>query len=240
MSRMMKILCAAVALCMVLTLGAAFADEASYNAGTYTAISDGRNGPVIVTMTFSENAITDVVVDYQVETYHVGNIPMEIYPAQIVEYQTVNVDIVSGATISSVAMMDAVRTCVEMAGGDLSKLNAKVPTTQVAEDCEADVVVVGSGAAGMTAAIRAAEAGANVVLLEKLDILGGTSTFSIEAFGATEDPSMRHSATPFPAMRSMRASSRPTPQATPTRSVSSRMRTAPLSTGCTASAHPSP
>lgn len=187
MSRMMKILCAAVALCMVLTLGAAFADEASYNAGTYTAIGDGRNGPVIVTMTFSENAITDVVVDYQVETYHVGNIPMEVYPAQIVEYQTVNVDIVSGATISSVAMMDAVRTCVEMAGGDLSKLNAKVPTTQVAEDCEADVVVVGSGAAGMTAAIRAAEAGANVVLLEKLDILGGTSTFSIEAFGATED-----------------------------------------------------
>ncbi|MDO4492329.1 MAG: FAD-dependent oxidoreductase [Clostridia bacterium] len=182
-----KFLCTVMALSMAMPAGAAFADAATYTPGTYTSVAEGRNGPVIVSMTFSENAITDVTVDFERETYHVGNIPMELYPAQIVEHQTVNVDIVSGATISSVAMLDAVRSCVEKAGGDLSKLQAAIPTTQVAEDCATDVVVVGSGAAGMTAAIRAAEAGSKVILLEKLDILGGTSTFSIEAFGATED-----------------------------------------------------
>ena len=167
--------------------GSALAQETAYTPGTYTAISEGRNGPIVIQMDFSEDAITDVRVITHNETYNVGDAPLEQYPAQIVDNQTVNLDIVSGATITSVAFQEAIRDCVKQAGGDLSKLNEKIPTTQVAQDTSADVVVVGGGAAGMTAAIKAAEAGASVILIEKLDILGGTSSFSIEAFGATED-----------------------------------------------------
>lgn len=155
--------------------------------GTYTGISEGRGGPIVIQMEFSEDAILDVTVVTHNETYLTGNIPLELYPDLIVENQSINVDIVSGATISSVAFLDAVYNCFEQAGGDTAAFNAEIPTADPYTDCATDIVVVGGGASGMTAAAKAAEAGANVILLEKLDFLGGTSAYSIESFGATED-----------------------------------------------------
>lgn len=163
------------------------AKASTFKAGTYTGISQGRNGAIVIQMDFSDEAITDVRVISQNETYNTGDIPIREYPDLIVEHQTLNVDIVSGATISSVAFLDAARDCVRQAGADPSSLNIAIPTTAVAENTSTDIVVVGGGAAGMTAAAKAATAGASVILLEKLDFLGGTSAFSIEAFGSTED-----------------------------------------------------
>ena len=164
----------------------------TFTPGTYTSIVDGRNGPIVMQMDATETAITDVRVITHNETYLTGNVPLEIYPAQVVANQSVAVDIVSGATITSVAFLEGIYDLVEQAGVNPQDLRTPIATTQVAADAETDVVVVGGGAAGLTAAVKAAEAGSKVILLEKLDILGGTSSYSIEAFGATED--MTHKA----------------------------------------------
>lgn len=158
-----------------------------YKAGTYTAIGEGRNGPIVVQTTFSNDAITAVKVVSQNETYHVGDIPINTYPGLIVKNQSLAVDVISGATISSGAMMSAVRQSVKDAGADPSKLNTPiVADVKPATDTTADVVVVGGGASGMTAAATAASAGKKVILVEKLSFLGGTSAYSIESFGAAE------------------------------------------------------
>lgn len=154
--------------------------------GTYTGISEGRGGPIVIQADFSESAVTDIRVITHNETYNVGDVPLELYPDLIVENQSLNVDIVSGATISSVAFLEAIGQCVEQAGGDSSSLSGDIPVTDTCEDTVTDIVVVGGGAAGMSAAAIAAEAGSSVILLEKLDFLGGTSAFSIESFGASE------------------------------------------------------
>ena len=190
MKNMKRILCAALCLCMLLCTSAMA--EVKFAPGTYTSIVDGRNGPVVIQMDFSETEILDVRVITHNETYLTGNVPLELYAKQVVEHQSVAVDIVAGATISSAAFLTAAYDCIQQAGANPSDLRTPIPTTQVAADAETDVVVVGGGAAGMTAAVKAAQAGAKVILLEKLDFLGGTSSYSIEAFGATED--MTHKA----------------------------------------------
>ena len=95
--------------------GSALAQETAYTPGTYTAISEGRNGPIVIQMDFSEDAITDVRVITHNETYNVGDAPLEQYPAQIVDNQTVNLDIVSGATITSNALKEAVKAALAQA-----------------------------------------------------------------------------------------------------------------------------
>lgn len=190
MKTMKRILCAMLVLCMMLCASAMA--EVTFTPGTYTSIVDGRNGPIVMQMDVSESAILDVRVITHNETYLTGNVPLEVYPAQVVANQSVAVDIVSGATITSVAFLEGIYDLIEQAGANPQDLRAPIATTQVAADAETDVVVVGGGAAGLTAAVKAAQAGSKVILLEKLDILGGTSSYSIEAFGATED--MTHKA----------------------------------------------
>lgn len=193
MKTMKRILCAALSICLALCLCVnAGAEGVTFTPGTYTSIVDGRNGPVVIQMDFSETEILDVRVITHNETYLTGNVPLELYAKQVVEHQSVAVDIVAGATISSAAFLTAAYDCIKQAGANPQDLRSPIPTTDVAVDAETDVVVVGGGAAGLTAAVKAAEAGSKVILLEKLGFLGGTSSYSIEAFGATED--MTHKA----------------------------------------------
>jgi len=193
MKTMKRILCAALSICLALCLCVnAGAEGVTFVPGTYTSIVDGRNGPVVIQMDFSETEILDVRVITHNETYLTGNVPLELYAKQVVEHQSVAVDIVAGATISSAAFLTAAYDCIKQAGANPQDLRSPILTTDVAVDSETDVVVVGGGAAGLTAAVKAAEAGSKVILLEKLGFLGGTSSYSIEAFGATED--MTHKA----------------------------------------------
>jgi fumarate reductase flavoprotein subunit len=158
-----------------------------YTPGTYLSYGAGRGGPILVEVDFTQDRIADVRVLSHHETYLIGNIPVEQYPAQIVANQSLAVDIVSGATISSLAVLNAVRDAVTKAGGNPQDLNSPVPTqSEPAVDTTADVVVIGGGGAGLTAASYAAAAGKKVILVEKLSILGGTSVYSIESFGASE------------------------------------------------------
>lgn len=155
--------------------------------GTYYGVGEGRNGKIVVEVTVGESSIEKIKVLSEEETYNTGSVVVETYPQLMVDNQTTNVDNVSGATISSMAFKTAVRDALTQAGVSDDAYKDSVSTTLSAEDTEADVVVIGAGGAGMTAAINAAENGSKVILVEKLDIVGGTSNYSIEGFGAVGD-----------------------------------------------------
>ncbi len=154
-----------------------------YTAGTYTAEATGHNGTLSVEVTVSEDKIESVNVTSHTETYGIGygmkETPIEAIPTQIVENQSLAVDTITGATITSAAVVSAVSSALEEAGADVSSLKVKGETVK-AEDqtIDADVVILGAGAAGMSAALEASNAGASVVVLEKQGIVGGATTRS--------------------------------------------------------------
>ncbi len=157
-------------------------EEGGFTAGTYTGTTRGMNGDLTVEVTFNADSITDITVKDQVETYGIGcgmsTTPVEVMPEKMVKAQSVNVDTITGATITSMAIQRAVTDCIQQAGGDPEAMEDVHDTYDYEENMEADVVVVGGGAAGLSAAITAAEAGADVVLMEKQGITGGSTSRS--------------------------------------------------------------
>ena len=178
-----------LALAMVMLMGflsvsdSAFAD---YNPGTYTASAVGKNGDVTLTVTYSETEITDIQVKED-ETLTIGGAAIEQMTAQVLAEQTLTPDGVSGATISSNAFLSALADTAAQAGvAEIASAESSA-----AEDSydvtEADVIVVGAGGAGMTAAYTLLEQGASVIILEKSGVVGGNSLCSqmgINAAGA--------------------------------------------------------
>ena len=144
--------------------------------GTYTSIQDGHNGSVKVETTISENKITDVKVVESNETEGLATPALLQVPNQIVEYQTVQPDVVSGATYTTIAITAAVKDAIKRAGGNPETFNNDVPNQEKGkkESLEADVVVVGGGGAGMVAASRLEQLGKKVIIVEKTSSLGGT------------------------------------------------------------------
>ena len=151
--------------------------QGAYKPGTYTATEQGHNGPVTVSVTFDANSITAVNIDEHSETPGVSDPAIERIPKSVVDGQTLAVDTVSGATMTSVAILTAVEDCVTQAGGNVTALKAarekKNDTTDLTRDT--DVLVVGTGIAGMLAAISAADNGAQVLAIDKMPSTGGTS-----------------------------------------------------------------
>ena len=145
--------------------------------GTYTAAGEGKDGPVVVETTFEGGKIVSVVVTEQNETPEIAALPLEQIPAAIVEANAYDVDSVTGATVTSDAIKAAVADAIRQAGGDLSdyeKGAAEQAEAQVV-NLEADVVVVGAGAAGVTAALAAQQNGAKTIQIEKAASVGGVS-----------------------------------------------------------------
>lgn len=144
--------------------------------GTYEASADGHNGAVKVSVTVSEDKIEKVEVGENSETPGLSDPAIEMVPSQIVEYQTLSTDIASGATYTTVAIRQAVKDCIEQAGGNPDAFDAKVPNDEDGqeEELSADVIVVGGGGAGMAATLRLEEEGKSVILVEKTSSLGGT------------------------------------------------------------------
>ena len=101
-------------------------EKTLYTEGTYTGTTRGMNGDLTVEVSFSSDNITDISVKDQVETYGIGygmnTTPIEVMPKKMVEAQSVNIDSITGATITSMAIKRAVSDCVEQAGGDIAAM----------------------------------------------------------------------------------------------------------------------
>lgn len=165
-------------LCLSMLLGlstAAYAQNA-YKAGEYEQTVNGMNGPVTIKVTVSEDKIEKIEVLSHMETPGIGDYALENVADAIVENQSLAVDSISGATISSAVMKSAVKKCLEEAGGDMDALNKELPKEEAKdEELTADVIIVGGGGAGLTSAVSALENGASVILIEKTGIIGGNS-----------------------------------------------------------------
>ena len=176
---MKKLAALALSLCLTTTFGAALAD--GYTPGTYEGTGTGRNGDIVVSVTVSENAIESIEVVSQAETAGIGDTPLERIPGEIVKYQSLGVDSVTGATLTSVGIVEAVADAVTKAGGDaeaLKNVEIKQEVSDEQVDKNADVVILGGGGAGMAAAVAAAEKGASVIVVEKTAALGGNTVRS--------------------------------------------------------------
>ena len=145
--------------------------------GDFTATAKGFGGDVSVTLTLTDGAITGCTAEGKDETQGVGSEAIAKMPGEIAESGSIAVDGVSGATVTSTAIKEAAAAALTAAGLNPDDYKTAVEKTGSAEDStvEADVVVVGAGGAGMTAAITAAGEGKSVVILESQSMVGGNS-----------------------------------------------------------------
>ncbi|MDO4838530.1 MAG: FAD-dependent oxidoreductase [Clostridia bacterium] len=184
---MKKIMAVLLALTMILTLNtfAVAEGKTAMTPGTYTGSAQGQNGAVTVEVTVTADAIESIVVTDQQETPGIGapltdagnegDTPIAVLPGRMVEAQTWSVDSVSGATITSYALRNAVKDALTQAGAvaDEWKKDVEKPKADFTEKTY-DVVIVGGGGAGLAAAISAKQQGAETVLiLEKCGAVGG-------------------------------------------------------------------
>ncbi len=162
----------------------------TYKPGTYKAKAYGSNGWVNVEVTVDEHRIKDIKTPELRETRLMGGMAVERLTSEIEKYQTLNVDSVSGATVTSAAFKKAVGDAVKQAGGDLSLLQTPVPKKRAPKGVKtekADLVIVGSGGAGLAAAVTATEgAKRKVIVIEKMPVIGGNTLRCASAFNAAD------------------------------------------------------
>ncbi|MBV1758507.1 MAG: FAD-binding protein [Dethiosulfatibacter sp.] len=196
--RTKKILSLALCLILVLSIAAcskpvetttaAPTEAAIYQAGTYTSTVKGHNGDMTVEVEFDNMSILSVTILEHLESAGISDLALERIPQEVVDGQTLSVDAVSGATISSVAVLTAIEDCVVQAGGDVDALKTGSDTGNgdtAATDVYTDIVVVGAGGAGLAAAAASYQNGVEVIVLEKLANIGGSTSYSGGGISAT-------------------------------------------------------
>lgn len=186
-----RLLCAAVMLAAAAMTSAAQASADAQDAsnvlkmkpGAYVESAIGWNGPIEVKTTVSDNRIDSIEILKSDEVPYIADEPMKAIIQKVVSEQNLSVDVVTGASRSSEALLRAVGQAVQAAGGDLKFFTHEpVPidpaTLPEGEEAQADVVVVGGGASGLAAAAAALESGARVIVLEKAPHTGGSAALS--------------------------------------------------------------
>ena len=159
--------------------------------GTYEAEAQGFGGPIHVIVTVSEDEILAVVIDGASETPTLGGVAVDTMDDLIKEARTPNVDGVSGATVTSTAIVAAVTEALTEAGADLTllddlRLDKEEDITREEKTIDTEIVIVGAGGAGMAAAIMAKQAGKDFVILEKMPYVGGNTTKATGGMNAAE------------------------------------------------------
>ncbi len=165
------------------------AEEAAapWKAGTYTAEVTGHNAPYTMTVTFSDDAITAIDTAGNQESLGVGADALKALQQQVLDNQTINIDTVTGATLSSMSLQEGLEECAKQAGALEALQDAAAPEKpEVQATYDTDVCVVGGGGSGLAAAIAAVQAGANVIVLEKCGITGGSTNVSEGALNAVD------------------------------------------------------
>ena len=158
--------------------------------GEYTGTAQGMGGDVTVTVTLTDGAITDCVITGDGETEGIGSVVIENAPEEIVSGNKGAIDVVAGATITSNAVNQALAAALAEAGLDAADFTGNGSASETADDqvIDTDIVVVGAGGAGMTAAIAAANEGKSVVILESQAMVGGNSVRATGGLNAAKTP----------------------------------------------------
>lgn len=164
-------------------------NEALYKAGTYEATVAGHNGDMTVEVVVSDSAILEVNILNHMESPSISDAAIERIPVAIVDEQSLAVDTISGATVSSKAIINGATEALKLAGADIEKLSVKNDSEAVkgeTKEYTTDVVIIGGGGAGLAAAVSANENGATVIVVEKMSRLGGNTILSGGALNAVD------------------------------------------------------
>lgn len=181
-----RLLSALLVLAMMLSACGGGSANASKNSAVASA--QGMNGEVKVKVTVVDNKITEVKVDGSKETEGIGSKAVEELPKQMVANNSINVDAITGATVTSNAIKTAAADAIKQMGLNPDDFKGSVAKTASNAKTEytTDIVVVGAGGAGMTAAITASDLGKKVVIVESQAMVGGNSIRSTGGLNATK------------------------------------------------------
>ena len=157
----------------------AIPEEINFKPGDYQVAAKGHNGDLPMTVTFSENRIEKIDIDSQGESEGIADIVFTRVPKAILEGQTLNVDVVSGASVTTHGVLDGVAEAVELAGANPEILRkrpkAGSSSGEKTQEISTDVIVVGAGGAGLAAAASVLQKGKQVLVIEKFPAVGGNT-----------------------------------------------------------------
>ena len=193
----------ALAACNSASSSTASGAAGQYIPGTYEGTAEGISSTVKVTMTFSDSAVTDVVVDTSGETASYGAAAADQLREQLMAAGSAEIDGVSGSTITSDAVMKAAKSCYAQAKGEATVTSVQLPTgdetdwlgkepdideAAITETVDTDILIVGAGNGGMFAAAYAAAKGLNFRVIEQNGNVQDTRHWvgAVDGFGAQE------------------------------------------------------
>ena len=165
-------------------------EKGIFTPGTYTGEADGLNGPIKVEVKVDANKILEVKVLEHKESPGISDNAMKNIPESIVEYQSLNIDTVSGATYSSNGILEAVKNALADSGANIDELMNEINVSSEPGETinkTADVVVIGGGGAGLAAAVSALQNNATVIVIEKMPSVGGSTIMAGGQYNAVDD-----------------------------------------------------
>ena len=149
----------------------------TFKTGTYTSTVTGHNGEMTVKVDFSTDKIKDIKVDH-VESNGIGTAAIDIIVSEVLNNQSLAVDSVSGATVTSNALIMGINNCVEQTGISKEILRKPIAVPKKNEKAiqkTVDVVIIGAGGSGFAAATEVVDNGGTVIILEKNEYIGGNT-----------------------------------------------------------------
>lgn len=166
-------------------------EKGKFTAGTYEGTGEGHGGTITANVTVTADEITEIEIDAPHETESIASSAKKKVVENVLSSQSLAIDTVSGATESSTGMIAAITAALEKSGTDMVALkDPKVGEAgdETQEDMNVDVVIIGAGGAGMSAAVEVANAGKSVVIVEKMPIIGGNTNYATGGMNAAETP----------------------------------------------------
>ncbi|PXZ06804.1 flavocytochrome c [Gilliamella apicola] len=154
-------------------------EEITYEPGQYCVTAPGHNGDLPMVVTLSMDRIESIDIDTEGESEGIADVVFKRIPSQILEGQTLNVDILSGASVTSNGVIDGVAKAIKMAGANPDVLRKRPKALSAVDTSDeqytTDVVVVGAGGAGLSAAASILQEGKKVIVVEKFPAIGGNT-----------------------------------------------------------------
>lgn len=168
------------------------AQALQFKAGKYEGEGEGIHGKIRVSVSVDSDSIQSIDILEQNETEGIGTTAIDTLTTAVIDSQSLAVEAVSGATVTSDGFLEAVKNALSQSGVDMDALTKKLDADGKIEDvsASADVVIIGGGGSGLAAAVSAVQAGASVIVIEKMDTLGGSTLLCGAQFNAV-DPELQ-------------------------------------------------